>query len=320
MTKIGILFTVFLALAVEAKDFERLDLRLSTQQVLQWEREFSVFNSAKLRIKDKSGFSVEGRFEVNGEIDTIDSEKFELDKFVKELSMNYEFDTEVTALKITIGKVKMGTQTDASSAKDIGGVMGVRLTIKPHEATALQQWLKQGGFKIRRIEITRYNSQSKTRVEASDLNDTDMTGFSVYFSRHRNLHAFIILKEPDQDSYAPQAISVGGAYHQSGHFNPQYFALFHQSQSRFVDLKVLILSGSFEVIEKTRLELTWSFVSEGFSGEDVYYYEAGFSRKLYESERQSLEASISLIREESNLEDTDHSLMLRLKHKGDWFQ
>ena len=223
----------------------------------------SIYNTGlelTLRHKDHPQASVYFRGNINGKLTEIDRNNFKIDEFISELKANYEFDRENAVIVFSVGKMVTGTKTNQSSPQKQNGVMGFRLSIKPKKIPMIQEWMKRNKFKITRVDITRYDSESKDSIDFGRLGDTDMTAYALYLSRGRSLNTFIILKQPDGDSNAPRGLSLGGIYFFNLPMRPSLFALYHNSESEIVDIDVYVLSANFMLLEETTFKITWSKV------------------------------------------------------------
>lgn len=250
------------------------------------DKKIAVYNTGLiLEYKNPSGFSANATTAINGPVDEIDSENFDLDNFVKELYASYEFNREEAVLLLSVGKMKVGTKTDRDSSKDIGGVMGVRLTISPNKIPFIQDWLDDHEFKIKAIEITRYNSKSKSRLQFDDLEETDMTAIALRISHSNNLHTFFIYKTPDHDSSAAQSTTVGGVYSLDAPLDPRFFALANRTKSDHVDLNILILSLNVEIFEDIRTVYTHSWAEENLYGSNKETRDLSFKKYLIGSKK-----------------------------------
>lgn len=302
------------------------DMSLSTSAGYDSSEEgISIYNTGielELKHMDHPQASVYFRGNINGKIDEINGDNFKLDEFVSELKANYEFDRENAVILLSVGKMVTGTKVNQSDPSKLKGVMGFRLSVKPKKIPLIQEWMKRNGLKITRIDITRYDSGSQDDLDFSNLADTDMTAYALYLSKGRNLHTFFILKQPDADSHAPRGISIGAAYMRYDlPLKPQFFGLYHNSKSDYVDVDVYVLSASFEVIEETRFAITWSRAIEHIYDVDEQYYDYSLSRRLYQggSKRNPgtvIDGSVGVRSEDPNVFEGNNDYYLRIEIKN----
>lgn len=242
----------------------------------------SVYNTGlTLNLEDNNGMSADFRGAVDGKIDEINSKDFDLGKFVKQLAVKYKVDTEGGVILLSVGKMPTGAKTDISNPSKMGGVMGMRLSIQPDKVPVIQDWLNQNNFKIDRIDITRYNAESGNRLDLNDLNETNMTSYGVYLSKNNNIQTFFVYKTPDDDNpFGVTSKTLGAIYIMSGKLKPQLFAMKHSSDAAFMDLDLLVLSASVEMIPNFRTAFTYSHAKEFKSDSDMESYDISFSREF----------------------------------------
>jgi len=279
----------------------------------------SIYNTGvKLKAKHKKGLSISTTATVDGKVGEIDSEDFKLGRFIKELKLGYEFDINSTAILLSVGKMPTGTKTDVNSPQDLGGVMGVRLTISPSKIPLIQDWLDQYGLKITKIEITRYDATSGADLNFEDLHNTDMTAYALYILYKKNLQLFFIYKHPDSDSMSPTGVTVGGVYTLNAPMRPMLFALNHHSSSSYMELNVLVLSASVEIFDKTRVAVTWSLANETLSNKKTMSSGVELKRDLGDIMGMDMEGVLGTKHEEHEDRDSEdeediYYLQLRVK-------
>lgn len=255
-----------------------------------------VYNTGvNLELKHDSGFSVNASTTVDGLVEELESDDFKLDNFVKELYANYTFNAPDTAIVLSVGKMRVGTKTDRDSAREIGGYMGFRVSIQPKKVPLIQAWLTKNKWKVKSIEITRYRSASKSRLDFADLEETDMTAYAIRMSRSHNVHTFFIYKQPDGDSTAAKSITAGGVYSfENTRFDPTIFALANKTKSDHVDLNILIFSLGFypfQHLDLSAANLDWmkdikaswteSSAMEGLTGSRKDIHDFALKKCLY---------------------------------------
>lgn len=308
--------------ALETGDYSWL-LDYEATSVMEFTPDSVSIYSTGFAVNAQSSGCLSGRFRgsVDGKIDEIDSSDFDLGTFVQELSATCTFETENTALILSIGKMPTGVKLDTNSASQLGGVMGVRLTIEPEKIPLIQNWLDNNDLKITKIAITRYDSDSAERLDPTDLSETDMTAYALYLSKGRNLHTFFIHKRPDSDNtLGVTSTSIGAAYMLPEHeLFPQFFAMIHKSEASYLDLDLLVLSASVKVAPQSdyRLNLTYSRAEEHKWDSDVDTYGLSLSRTLKKKEDKddwSLKAQLGFEVERGDKEDETIYLRLEYKH------
>lgn len=281
----------------------------------------SIYNTGlelTLKHREHPQASVYFRGNINGKLEDIDGDDFKIDEFVRELKANYEFDRENAVIVFSVGKMVTGTKVNQGDPQRLKGVMGFRLSIKPKKIPMIQEWMKKNGLKITRVDITRYDSGSKDELDFANLGETDMTAFALYLSKGRNLHTFVILKQPDSDSSAPRGISVGGAYMFDLPMKPSLFALYHNSESEYVDVNVYVLSASFEILEEVSFNITWSKAVENKYGMEERFFDYSLSKRLYEGGTKrrvgtTVDGTIGIKSEDANIFDGDNDYYLGLR-------
>ncbi len=194
-------FALSFALLAQEKDW-RIDHEFSSAYEYTSEDDsISVYNTGlTLGATHKSGLSGNFRGSLDEKIDDIDSRDFELGKFVKEMSVNYSIDTEDAVLLLSVEKMPTGVKTDQDDPKKLGGVMGMRLSIRPEKIPLIKNWLTKNQLKINRIDIVRYKAGSESELTTKVLGEANMTSYALYLSRGHNLQAFYIHKTPDRDN------------------------------------------------------------------------------------------------------------------------
>ncbi len=269
---------------VHADEFEDLTFNHQITSVSEMDSDgtISIYNTGlNLDVEDTSGFGADFRGAVDGKIDEINSKNFELGKFIKQLDVKYKVDTTDAVLLLSVGKMPTGTKTDVNNPSQLGGVMGVRLSVQPKKIPLIQEWLKQNNFKINRIDITRYNSGSGDRLDLRDLDKTNMTAFAAYLSHNNNMQTFFIYKRPDDNNpFGVTSKSLGVVYMPEGKLNPQIFALKHKSDAAFMNLDLLVLSGGVEIQPNVRTNLTYARAVETMSQTDVKSYDVSVSKNF----------------------------------------
>jgi len=271
----------------------------------------SVYNTGvTINATTIENLTLDFRGSVDGKIDEIDSDDFELGTFIKELTANYELEYADTILLFSLGKMPTGAKTDRDNPRQLGGVMGVRMSIHPTEINNLQQWLKRHNLKINRIDITRYDADSEERFDLNDLKNTDMTAVSLNLSNiDENIHAFYVYKRPDADNtYGVTSKSVGGIYMFDHPSRPSLFMMNHQSDSAFLDLDLNVLSGSIEISPGIRGTLSYTQVEELKSDSREENYGFSFSRKLIDSQKFKLKGVVGVRRETDLNNHTDEDI------------
>ncbi|MBT3234499.1 MAG: hypothetical protein HN353_00960 [Bdellovibrionales bacterium] len=263
-----------------------LDLSFDVSSIINWDssdRQIMIYNTGvELSLKHSSGLSLDLATSVDGPIGEIDSENFKVGTFIKELRANYQFENEDAAIMLSVGKMPTGTKVNRDTPKNVSGVMGIRMSLSPKKIPLIQKWLDKNDLKVTKIEITRYNSSSSDQLYLSDLQERDMTAYALHMTYQLRLHTFFIYKKPDSGSYTPEGITLGAAYSPNLPLNPHIFALAHSSQASFLDLKILVLSASVEVVAKTRLSVTWSSAEERLSNSNKNTTDFAVRRNLGE--------------------------------------
>lgn len=254
----------------------------------------SIYNTGlTLNLEDNNGISADFRGAVDGKIDEINSKDFDLGNFVKQLAVKYKVDTEGGVILLSVGKMPTGAKTDINNPSKMGGVMGMRLSIQPEKIPVIQDWLNRNNFKIDRIDITRYNAESDDRLDLNDLNQTNMTSYAVYLSKSNNIQTFFVYKAPDEDNLLGiTSKTIGAIYIMSGKLKPQLFAMKHSSDASFMDLDLLVLSASVEMIPNFRTTFTYSHAREFMSDSDLENYDISFSREFKRTKRFSFSTTL----------------------------
>lgn len=300
-----------LALLAQASDedflnsYEEKDWRIDHEFTSAFEYEshsessddsISVYNTGlTLGASHKNGLSGNFRASLDEKIDDIDSRDFELGKFVKEMSVNYKIDTEDAVLLLSVGKMPTGVKTDQDDPKKLGGVMGMRLSIRPEKIPLIQDWLSKNNFKINRIDIVRYKAGSESELNTRSLGEANMTSYALYLSHGRNLQAFFIHKTPDRDNTrGVTSNSLGAVYMMGGKYAPQFFVMKHTSKASFMDLDLLVVSSSIAVAKDTRGVFSYSRANESMSHTKKDVYDISLSKTLKKSKDLSISGSIGM--------------------------
>lgn len=307
--------------ALETGDYSWL-LDTQTTSVMDFRPDaISIYNTG-FSINAQSSGCLSGRFRgsINGKIEEIDRRDFDLGTFVQELHATCEFEVENTALIISVGKMPTGVKLDTTNPRPLGGVMGVRLTIKPDKIPLIQKWLDKNDLKITQVSITRYDADSAERLDPSDLSETDMTAYAFYLSKGRKLHTFFIHKRPDQDNtFGVTSTSIGAAYMVPEHeLFPQYFAMIHKSEASFLDLDLLVLSASIKIAPESdyRVALTYSRAEEHIFEKTINTYNLSLSRTYKKKEGKdgySVTGSVGI--EVDRGDEEDETIYLRIEVK-----
>lgn len=310
--------------ALETGDYSWL-LDTQTTTVMDFRPDaISIYNTG-FSINAQSRGCLSGRFRgsINGKIEEIDRRDFDLGTFVQELNATCKFETENTALIISVGKMPTGVKLDTTNPRPLGGVMGVRLSIQPRKIPLIQEWLDKNDLKITQVSITRYDSDSADRLDIDDLTETDMTAYAFYLSKGRKLHTFFIHKRPDSDhTFGVTSTSVGAAYMVPEHeLFPQYFAMVHKSEASFFDLDLLVLSASVKVAPESdyRVALTYSRAEEHKFETTVNSYNLSLSRTYKKDEDEegrggySVTGSVGL--EVDRGDEDDETIYVRIEVK-----
>jgi hypothetical protein len=185
-----------------------------------------------------------------------------------------------------------GAKTDMNNPSQVGGVMGIRLSIEPEKVPLIQEWLTANHLQINRIDITRYDAESGNRLDLKDLNNTNMTSYAVYLSQNNNIQTFFIYKTPDSNNVnGVTSETVGAVYVMGGKLKPELFAMKHQSKASFMDLDLLVLSAGVEVRKNIRSTFTYSNATELVSSTNVKSYDVSVSEVFKESKDFSFTAT-----------------------------
>lgn len=278
-----VLSTLVAAPCVHAQDYYgdlTIKHQLTSVVELDSDSTISVYNTGlNLDIQDTSGLGADFRGAVDGPIDQINSKDFQLGKFIKQLDVKYKIDSSDAVILLSVGKMPTGAKTNVTSPTQLGGVMGIRLSIQPKKIPLIEEWLKENNFKIDRIDITRYNAESGDRIDLNDLNNTNMTAYAAYLSHNNNMQTFFIYKKPDANNpFGVTSKSLGVVYMPEVKLNPQFFAMKHQSDAAFMDLDLLVLSAGIEVQPNVRTNLTYARAVETMSNTDVKSYDISVSK------------------------------------------
>lgn len=242
-----------------------------------------VYNAGiKFRAQNSNGVSFDLRTAVDGHVDDITEEDFELERYVKEMKLNYKHETEDMTLFLSVGKIAVSVKADRDSPSKVGGVMGFKLSLTPKEASQLQSWLSLRNLKIYQVSVSRYSSSSRNKLDMGEFAETDMTAYSFSAGTlDGKAHVFAVVNEPDSDSHAPRGRTFGASYQwKDMKFRPTFFALVHTTRSNYVDLKVNVFSLSMEVWSNSKLILTYSKATERKTSTEKEIYEIGVKTKL----------------------------------------
>jgi hypothetical protein len=273
---------------------------------LESEGAISIYNTGiALEAKDQYGFSAQFRGSVDGKVTEIDEDDFDLETFVKELNVNYQKGLSDVVLLATVGKMSDGVKTDQSDPKELGGVMGIRLTIKFGGIRFIKDWLKKNGLKISRITITRYNSESEERFDLDDLSTANMTSYAIKLARDRSMQAFLVHKVPDNNNHSDAtSTSVGGVYmFDNMKYKPQVFVMKHKSYSKHVDLDLDVFSVSVEVLDNIRAKVSYASAVENIHGGEEDVYDFGLTKKFFKNSKTVKikgTAGVEITRSDSN--------------------
>lgn len=242
----------------------------------------SIYNTGlTLNLEDTNGLSSDFRGSIDGPVDQINSKDFDLGKFVKQLDVKYKIKAEDGVILLSVGKMPTGAKTNISSPSKLGGVMGIRLSIEPEKIPLIQDWLTQNHLKIDRIEVTRYNAESGDSLDLNDLNKSNMTSYAVYLSKNENIQTFFVYKTPDEDNpFGVTSKTLGAVYIMGGKLKPQLFAMTHTSKASFMDLDLLVLSASIEVLPNFRMTFTYDHAIETMSNANVEDYDVSVTREF----------------------------------------
>lgn len=278
---------------------------LTTATEITSDNTISIYNTGlNMDFEDDSGFAGDFRGSVDGQIDQIDSKNFDLGKFVKQLDVKYKIDTKDTVLLLSVGKMPNGVKTNLSNPAKATGVMGVKLSIEPKQIPAIQEWLDKNNFKINRIDITRYNAESANRLDLNDLNNTNMTSYALYLSHSNNFQTFFVYKTPDSNNLnGVTSKTLGAVYIMSGKLKPQLFAMKHTSNADFMDLDLLVLSASMEVVPNYRANLIYSNAVETMSNSNIDSYDLSISREFKKAKGISYNTAFGIKVDQGSTED-----------------
>lgn len=261
------------------------------------------------------------RGSVDGKIDQIDSSDFDLGTFVKEINISCDFKTENMALVLSIGKMPTGVKLDPNSPSQLGGVMGIKLTIEPERIPLIQRWLDAKDLKILKISITRYEADSGDRLDPNDLSKTDMTSLALFLAKGQNIQVFFIRKQPDaNNTNGVTSTSIGAVYMRPDlKLFPQVFAMIHKSEASFLDLKLLVLSLSVKIAPESdyRLGLTYGHATESISNGNFNTYDISLSRTLKKGDGKnswSISGSTGVKVERGSKNDETIYVRLEFKH------
>ncbi len=272
------LFTTYLQAETD-KDL-KINHELTSILEINSENTVSIYNTGlNLNMEEIYGFSADFRGSIDGKIDEIRSEDFELGEFVKELRVNYQVETENAVLLLSVGKMSTGTKIDRDNPKSSGGTMGFRLSVKPDQIPLIQNWLNKHEFKITRIDIIRYKAGTENDLNLDYINETDMTSYGVYLSKGKKLQTFFVYKTPDNDNLqGVTSRTIGGIYMMDGKLKPQFFAMKHQSDSSFIDLDLTVVSAGIEILPGIRGKLSYSYAEEAVRDTKKETYNLSFSK------------------------------------------
>lgn len=242
----------------------------------------SVYNTGlTLNLDNGHGLSADFRGALDEKIDEIDSRDFELGTFVKELNVNYQIDTQDAVLILSVGKMPSGVKVDPDDPRAVGGVMGMRLSINPKKVPLVQEWLNKNGWRINRIDIVRYKSGTEDSMDFREVTDSNMTSYALFLSKGHNLQTFFIYKTPDRENiHGVTSKSLGAVYMPGGKLRPQFFVMKHSSESRHMDLDLMVLSTSIAVAPKLRSTLSYSKAIESVGKTEKETYDISMTKNL----------------------------------------
>jgi hypothetical protein len=310
--------TVTLSPQLMAQSFDdiKYDHKLTSTFEYDSNDTISIYNTGlSLSATDTNGFSVNLRGSVDGKIDEINSSDFNLGKFVKELDLNYKIDTTDAVILLSVGKMPTGAKLDPNSPKELGGVMGIRLTIKPKNIPLIEEWLKKNDFKINRIDITRYNAESSNDLNIQDLNKANMTSYAIYLSKGYNLQTFFIYKTPDAGNInGVTSKSLGAGYMMDAKYNPQFFAMVHKSDAAFMNLDLLVISAGIEIAPSIRNTYTYSRATETMSKSSDNVYDISFSKEFKKTKSFSLDGTIGVKIDRGTNQDKIYYMRLEARY------
>lgn len=276
----------------------------------------SIYNTGlSLDVESQNGFKADFRGSIDGKIDEINSKDFKLGKFIKQLSMSYEIETKNALLLLSVGKMPTGAKLDQDNPRQLGGVMGVRLSVQPEKIPLIENWLARNNFKINRIDITRYNDQSDESMDFRNLGEMNMTSYALYLSKGHQIQTFFIYKAPDNDnSLGVTSKTLGAVYLMNGKVKPQFFAMAHKSNASFMDLDLLVLSAGIEIAPKVRGTFTYSRAIESMSDTKKSIYDFSVTKSIKKNKNFSIQGTVGIKAERGSMED-DEILYSRLEFK-----
>ncbi|MDH5414978.1 MAG: hypothetical protein OEW87_12635 [Flavobacteriaceae bacterium] len=261
------------------------------------DRGVSIYNTGvALQYKHDSGFQSNLKGSLDGKLDEIDSDSFNLDNFIKEFNVAYKYDQQNVGLILTVGKIASGVKMDQNDPSAMGGKMGIRLSIGPKKIPLIQNWLERHNLKITSINISRFDSDSKERFEWDDLESTNETNIAIRASRGRNLHVFYIQNIPDTDyEYGVSSMTVGGIYMFDHELKPSLFMMKHNSQiDNILDLDLHVVSASALIMPKygVRGGLTYANATESLRNTQTDTYGIKFSKTLVDRKKFKLKLNL----------------------------
>ena len=240
---------------------------------------------------------------LDGKVDDFDSSDFELDSFMKQFKISYKLDTENSEVTYSVGKMITGAKTDQSTSTNVSGVMGYRLSVALKSSSGLQQWMSKLGLSISKIELTRYNYDSKYNFDFGDINKTDMTSVGIYINKGHKLHSFLIIKFPDSDNASPDTTTLGSVYMFDGQYSPALFGLVSKTESDHVDLTVYVLSLSARLKGDLKAVLTTSLVTEGLTNTESKYSSLTFTKNILITEHKKSSVGVKFEYDNSSEDD-----------------
>lgn len=280
------------------------------------EDSISIYNTGmNLNIDNGHGFSADFRGSVDDKIDEIDSRDFELGTFVKELNVNYQINTEDAVLLLSVGKMPAGVKVDPDDPREVGGVMGVRLSIQPEKVPLIQSWLTKNKFKINRIDIVRYKSGTENTMDFREISNANMTSYALFLSKGHNLQTFFIYKTPDSDNvYGVTSKSVGAVYMLGGKLQPQFFVLKHKSKSQHMELDLMVLSTSIAIAPEVRGTFSYSNAYESVSDIKKEGYDFSLSKTLKKNKDLTINGTVG-VKYERGTEGDNRSFYVGIEAK-----
>lgn len=296
------------------KDFSLEHEIVSAVEFEGAENSIPVFSTEfGLNLENSRGLSADFLGSLEDKIDEIDGRDFQLEKFIKELNVNYQIKTDDAVLLLSVGKMPSGVKIDNDDIREESGVMGVRLSISPEKIPLIQDWLTKNKFKINRIDITRYNDGSRDRLDLRDLSETNMTSYALFLSRGHNLQTFFVYKTPDKGhAHGVTSASLGAVYMMKGELKPQFFILKHKSKASFMDLDLMVVSAGIELAPTVRSTYSYSNAYESVSGMKKNTYDFSVSKELKKTKNVSLDATVG-VKVERGTEGDNRVVYMRLE-------